>query len=153
MARLQRDKSPTAIVLSWRAGVVKADLECYQVVCQLAASIPTGTSTSPSIWIRWGRPMPKCLRESESELVRSPCADALSRRTARRDVGLDTTSRRRLAGSFRGRGELHPRIQKFVNGGAHHLTWPKATRRRVLIRQSGATPSAQALAPPTGRAA
>ncbi|KAI8507836.1 hypothetical protein Bbelb_140760 [Branchiostoma belcheri] len=44
-----------------RAGVVKADLERNQVIRQLAASIPTGTSTSPSIWIRWGRWMPKCV--------------------------------------------------------------------------------------------
>ncbi|KAI8496797.1 hypothetical protein Bbelb_254520 [Branchiostoma belcheri] len=42
-----------------RAGVVKADLERNQVIRQLAASIPTGTSTSPSMWIRWGRRMPK----------------------------------------------------------------------------------------------
>ncbi|KAI8479336.1 hypothetical protein Bbelb_429390, partial [Branchiostoma belcheri] len=41
-----------------RAGVVKADLERNQVIWQLAASIPTGTSTSPSIWIRWGRRVP-----------------------------------------------------------------------------------------------
>ncbi|KAI8486787.1 hypothetical protein Bbelb_355350 [Branchiostoma belcheri] len=44
-----------------RASVIKAYLERNQVIWQLAASIPTGTSTSPSIWIRWGRRMPKCV--------------------------------------------------------------------------------------------
>ncbi|KAI8487196.1 hypothetical protein Bbelb_349940 [Branchiostoma belcheri] len=44
-----------------RAGVVKAELERKQVIRQLAASIPTGTSTSPSIWIRWERRVPKCV--------------------------------------------------------------------------------------------
>ncbi|KAI8495166.1 hypothetical protein Bbelb_271520 [Branchiostoma belcheri] len=44
-----------------RAGVVKADLERNQVIRQLAASIPTGTSTSPLMWIRWGRRVPKCV--------------------------------------------------------------------------------------------
>ncbi|KAI8487025.1 hypothetical protein Bbelb_352850 [Branchiostoma belcheri] len=44
-----------------RAGIVKADLERNQVIRQLAARIPTRTSTSPSIWIRWERRMPKCV--------------------------------------------------------------------------------------------
>ncbi|KAI8512158.1 hypothetical protein Bbelb_087970 [Branchiostoma belcheri] len=44
-----------------RADVIKAELERNQGIRQLAASIPTGTSTSPSIWIRWGRRMPKCM--------------------------------------------------------------------------------------------
>ncbi|KAI8517872.1 hypothetical protein Bbelb_038890 [Branchiostoma belcheri] len=44
-----------------RAGVVKADPERNQVIRQLAASIPTGTSTSPLMWMRWGRRMPKCV--------------------------------------------------------------------------------------------
>ncbi|KAI8499291.1 Cholesterol 7-alpha-monooxygenase [Branchiostoma belcheri] len=38
----------------------EADLERNQVIRQLAASIPTGTSTSALLWIRWGRRMPKC---------------------------------------------------------------------------------------------
>ncbi|CAH1259011.1 LTBP4 [Branchiostoma lanceolatum] len=42
-----------------RAGVIKADLELNQVIRQLAASIPTRTSTSPSNWCRWRRRMPK----------------------------------------------------------------------------------------------
>ncbi|KAI8477890.1 hypothetical protein Bbelb_443760 [Branchiostoma belcheri] len=42
-----------------RAGVVKADLERNQIIRHLAARIPTGTSTSPSISIHWGRRMPK----------------------------------------------------------------------------------------------
>ncbi|KAI8491787.1 hypothetical protein Bbelb_305920 [Branchiostoma belcheri] len=34
------------------------------MIRQLAASIPTGTSTSPSMWIRWGRRVPKCPNEA-----------------------------------------------------------------------------------------
>ncbi|KAI8490900.1 hypothetical protein Bbelb_313190 [Branchiostoma belcheri] len=42
-----------------RTGMIKAGLERNEVIRQLAASIPTGTSTSPSIWNRWGRRVSK----------------------------------------------------------------------------------------------
>ncbi|KAI8490904.1 hypothetical protein Bbelb_313230 [Branchiostoma belcheri] len=39
----------------------QTELERNQGIWQLAASIPTGTSTSPSIWCRWRGRMPKCV--------------------------------------------------------------------------------------------
>ncbi|KAI8506527.1 hypothetical protein Bbelb_159540 [Branchiostoma belcheri] len=53
-----------------RAGVIKADLEHNQVIGQLTASIPTGTSTFLLIWIRWERRMPKCNQNNMAEELR-----------------------------------------------------------------------------------
>ncbi|KAI8514855.1 hypothetical protein Bbelb_074460 [Branchiostoma belcheri] len=49
-----------------RAGVIKADLGRNQII---ATSIPTGTSTSLLIWIRWGRRMPKRVGKTVAQVA------------------------------------------------------------------------------------